>query len=230
MLRSSGKSAICLLSILAAGSLGGCDRMMTPREIQIVKDADAKAAQGSYLRAINLYEAALNDTPRCAEIHYKLALLYDDKLNDPLNALHHFKRYLILSPNGPRASEVKDFMKRDEVALLTSLSGDSVVIRTEAARLQNENLALRKELDERSGKTKPATEKPPAHDLHAERALPSNNKSEPRTYVVKRGDTLYSIARKYYKSSGGWKRIREANRDKIDKPGNLKVGERLTIP
>ena len=118
--------------------------MMTPRNAQIIKDADAKAAQGNYLRAINLYEAALDDSPRCADIHYKLALLYDDKMNDPLNALHHFKRYLVLNPNGARANEVKNFMKRDEVTLLTSLSGDSVVPRTEAARLRNENLNLRK--------------------------------------------------------------------------------------
>ena len=40
-------------------------------------------------------------------------------------------------------------MKRDELALLTSLSGDSVVSREEAARLKNENLSLRKQLEEK---------------------------------------------------------------------------------
>src|SRR5438552_9625788 len=90
---------IFLFSILVAA----CDRMITSRNDQILKDADRKVAQGDYLRAINLYEAALDDSPRCADIHYQLALLYDDKMNDPLNALHHFKRYLTLSPNGARA-------------------------------------------------------------------------------------------------------------------------------
>ena len=122
------------LSILLVFLLTGCDRMITPRHAQLVKDADKKSAQGDFLRAINLYEAALDDSPRCAEIHYKLALLYDDKMNDPLNALHHFKRYLTLTSNGPRANDVKNFMKRDEIALLTSLSGDSVVTRVDAAR------------------------------------------------------------------------------------------------
>src|SRR6185503_12359213 len=97
---------ILLLSILPL--LGGCDRMITPRNAQIIKDADAKAAQNDYLRAINLYEAALDDSPRCADIHYKLALLYDDKMNDPLNAVHHFKRYLTLSPNGSHATDAKN--------------------------------------------------------------------------------------------------------------------------
>src|SRR5437899_3127068 len=150
--------AFISLSILLVFGLAGCDRMITPRHAQLVKDADKKSAQGDFLRAINLYEAALDDSPRCAEIHYKLALLYDDKMNDPLNALHHFKRYLTLSPNGSHANDVKSLMKRDEIALVTSLSGDSVLTRAEAARLRNENLNLRKELQDHSLKVRSAPE------------------------------------------------------------------------
>jgi nucleoid-associated protein YgaU len=197
--------------------------MMTPRNAQIIKDADAKAAQGNYLRAINLYEAALDDTPRCADIHYKLALIYDDKMNEPLNALHHFKRYLILAPNGARASEVKSFMKRDEIALMTSASGDSVVPRGEAARLKNENLELRKQIEERSAKARPIVERAQPVDAHPAKA-------GGRSYVVQSGDTLFSIARKFYKSSARWKEIRDANRDKIDNGTRLKPGQTLTIP
>src|SRR6202022_4773057 len=120
------------LSILVRFS--ACDRMVTSRNTRLVKEADWKAAQGDYLWAINLYEAALDGTPQSAQVHYKLALLYDDKMNDPLHALHHFKRYLVLNENGAHASEARDFMKRDELALATSLSGDSVVTRKEARR------------------------------------------------------------------------------------------------
>jgi LysM repeat protein len=209
-------------AILLLLLLGGCDRMITPRNAQIVKDADSKAAQGEYLRAINLYEAALDDSPRCADIHYKMALIYDDKMNDPLNALHHFKRYLVLSPKGPRADDVRNFMKRDEVTLLTSLSGDSVVTRTEAARLKNENLNLHK-VEDGSLKSRSIADKAPIP--RAEKAKPDR-----RSYVVKRGDTLFSISRKFYKSPAHWKEIRDANQGKIDDPGKLKPGERLTIP
>src|ERR1043166_4382317 len=125
------------LSILFVPVFAGCTRMMTTRYAQLVKDAEAKSAQGDFLRAINLYEAALDDSPRCAEIHYKLALLYDDKLNDPVSALHHFKRYIALSPNGPHANEVNKSIKHDEIAALTALSGDSVIPRSEAAQLRN---------------------------------------------------------------------------------------------
>jgi len=111
--------AVC---VLITSLLANCERMVTSRNAQRVKEADWKSAQGDYLWAINLYESALDGTPQSAEVHYKLALLYDDKLNDPLNALHHFKRYLVLNPEGRHATEVKDFMHRDEVALGTSLS------------------------------------------------------------------------------------------------------------
>jgi tetratricopeptide (TPR) repeat protein len=201
--------------------------MVTPRNAQLVKDADAKSAQGDFSRAINLYEAALDDSPRCADIHYKLALLYDDKLNDPLNALHHFKRYLALNPNGPRAKEGKDFVKRDEIALATSLSGDLVVTRTEAARLRNENLNLRKELEERASKTRPLLDKTLAQDRHGDK---SGDKTGRHTYVVQAGDTLASISRKFYHSSKHWKQILDANKKNIDNPKELRVGQTLVIP
>ncbi len=205
--------------------LSGCDRMVTSRNTRLVKEADWKAAQGDYLWAINLYEAALDGTPQSAEVHFKLALLYDDKMNDPLHALHHFKRYLVLDPNGSHAVEVKDFMKRDEVALGTSLSGDSVVTRAEAARLRNENLNLHKQIDEGTTRPRPAASKSPSHHGDKEKA-----ETKKTTYVVKEGDTLASISRKFYKTSKRWRQIRDANEKKIDDPDNLKAGLTLTIP
>jgi len=214
------------LSIMLLFGLAGCDRMMTSRHAQLVRDADTKSAQGDFLRAINLYEAALDDSPHCAEVHYKLALLYDDKMKDALNALHHFKRYLVLSPNGAHASDVRNFMKHDEIALVTSLSGDSVVTRAEAARLRNENLSLRKELDERSGKQRIAPDKPQT----AESQKVEAQKPGGRSYVVQSGDTLVSISRKFYKSSARWEKILNANKESIHNPENLKVGQSLIIP
>src|SRR5262249_15823215 len=111
--------SILVFAFSSSLTICSCDRMMTSRHAPLVKDADAKASQGDFSRAINLYEAALEDSPQCAEVHYKLALLYDDKLKDSLNALHHFKRYLVLAPDGPHANDVRNSVKRDEVDLLT---------------------------------------------------------------------------------------------------------------
>lgn len=225
MIRRSDKLWVWI-SILLFSFLGGCDRMITSRQAQLVKEADAKAAQGDFLWAINLYEAALDGTPQSAEVHYKLALLYDDSMNDPLHALHHFKRYLTLNVNGKHADEVRGFMKRDEVVLATSLSGDSVLTRAEAAQLRNENLSLRKQLEERQAKPRsPTEEKSAARYPDSEKT-----KSRAHTYVVKEGDTLASISRKFYKTSSRWKEILKANKKEIDDPDNLTAGQRLSIP
>src|SRR5262249_8404255 len=134
---------VCCSTLLLCG-LAGCDRIGSSRYAQLTQDADSKSALGDFARAVDLYEAALEDSEslRKAEVHYKLALLYDDKLNDPVSALHHFRRYLALNPNGPHVKDVKDSIQRDEIAALTALSGDSVITRAEAARLRNENLTL----------------------------------------------------------------------------------------
>jgi LysM repeat protein len=210
--------------ILFAVLLASCERMVTSRNSRLIKEADWKAAQGDYLWAINLYEAALDGTPQSAEVHFKLALLYDDKLNDPLAALHHFKRYLVLNPEGAHAAEARDFMKRDEVALGTTLSGDSVVTRAEAVRLRNENLRLHKEIDEGPSRPRATAAKSPSKRGEKEKGAGS------KTYVVKEGDTLRSISRKFYKTSRRWTDIRDANEKKVNDPDNLKAGVTLTIP
>ncbi len=216
---------LCLWICLFSG-LTGCDRIGNSRYTGLTQDADSKAAQGDYERAINLYEAALDDSPRGAEIHYKLALLYDDKLNDPVDALHHFKRYLSLSPNGAHAKDVNESIKRDEIAALTALSGDSVITRSEAARLRNENLMMHKQLEERAA-SRTAAEKVQSTNTNSKKA---GIKKAGRTYVVRSGDTLFSISRKFYKSPKHWKEILEANRKSIHNPKNLTIGQTLIIP
>src|SRR2546423_5114115 len=217
------KFATAIMLGLALGS-ASCDRMITPRSAQIIKDAENKVADGNYLRAIALYESALDDSPRAAEVHYRLALLYDDKMHGPLHALHHFKRYLTLAPAGPHANEVKNFMKKSELALGTSPSGDSVVSRAEAARLKNENLTLRKEVEDLRAHRAPEKLQPET------KTADKKPGAGPRTYVVREGDTLALIARKFYKSTGRWKKIRDANKNVIDDPAKLKPGTTLTIP
>ena len=216
-------SWVCLLLLVGCG-LAGCDRVGNSRYAQLMQDADNKSGQGDFERAVNLYEAALDDSPRGAEVHYKLGLLYDDKLNDPVSALHHFKRYLALSPNGPHAKDVKDSIKRDEIAALTALSVDSAITRAEAARLRNENLALHKELEARAA-TRTAFEKSGAND-----ARKAGSKKAGKTYVVQSGDTLVSISRKFYKTPRRWKAILEANKKDIRDPKDLTVGQTLAIP
>lgn len=50
------------------------------------------------------------------------------------------------------------------------------------------------------------------------------------TYTVKSGDTLSAIAEREYGDAGEWRRIYEANRDRIDNPDLIHPGQELRIP
>ena len=52
----------------------------------------------------------------------------------------------------------------------------------------------------------------------------------PKSYVVKEGDTLYAIAKRFYGSISAWKAIRDANKARISADNRLKVGETLVLP
>lgn len=51
-----------------------------------------------------------------------------------------------------------------------------------------------------------------------------------RTYIVQPGDTLSKISLRYYGNLGDWVKIFDANRDKLNRPEDLQVGQELIIP
>lgn len=54
--------------------------------------------------------------------------------------------------------------------------------------------------------------------------------SKSKTYKVKRGDTLWAIAKKYYGSGAKYPTIVNANKKLIKNPNKIQVGWKLTIP
>lgn len=51
-----------------------------------------------------------------------------------------------------------------------------------------------------------------------------------QTYEVKSGDTLGALAQRFYGKASLYPRIFEANRDILDNPDLIKVGQKLKIP
>ncbi|MSR47064.1 MAG: LysM peptidoglycan-binding domain-containing protein [Planctomycetes bacterium] len=51
-----------------------------------------------------------------------------------------------------------------------------------------------------------------------------------RTHIVKKGDTLFALARQYYADVAQWRRILEANSGRIANKDQLKIGQELVIP
>jgi len=52
----------------------------------------------------------------------------------------------------------------------------------------------------------------------------------PRTHIVRRNETLSDIAAQYYGSPNQWRKILQANRDKIPNVNKIKPGTELIIP
>jgi 5'-nucleotidase/UDP-sugar diphosphatase len=66
---------------------------------------------------------------------------------------------------------------------------------------------------------KPAAEKPPAADV-----------AGGQSYTVKAGDTLYTLAKRFYGDGKLWTRIADANKDRIKDVSHIPIGTTLTIP
>ncbi|MCX5654415.1 MAG: LysM peptidoglycan-binding domain-containing protein [Planctomycetota bacterium] len=66
---------------------------------------------------------------------------------------------------------------------------------------------------------KPAGNNPPAADPAAG-----------QSYEVKAGDTLYTLAKRFYGDGKLWTRIADANKDKIKDVSHIPIGTMLTIP
>ncbi len=64
-----------------------------------------------------------------------------------------------------------------------------------------------------------------------EAAAPSASEAPAASpYTVQRGDTLEKIAAKVYGDGNQWRRIYQANRDKLSSPNRIYPGQKLTIP
>src|SRR5436190_8989384 len=205
--------------IVAAICTAGCERLFDKGSKDDIEAAEKKAKAGDYRGAIRLYEASLDGTATTADVHYRLAVIYDDKLKSPTDAMHHFQRYLELAPNGTYAKEARDYKKGGDQKLLASLSKGVPMTQEEGVRLKNENLALRKQIVE----------------LRTLKAYSQNTGSKTevrvplapgsRQHVVQSGETLASISQKYYKTRNRAQDILDANHNQLGGKTTIKAGQ-----
>jgi LysM repeat protein len=68
-----------------------------------------------------------------------------------------------------------------------------------------------------------------AGQVHTD-AVIARSRPATRTYTVRSGDTLSSIARHFYGNSADWPWLYHVNESVISNPNNIYVGERLKVP
>ncbi len=219
--------------MVTAVFLAGCDRVsFNPGGDHAYEQAEQKRSAQDYRSAVSFYEKALDSTTKAADAHFRMGMIYDANLDDAVGAVHHFKRYLEMQPNGPHAKEAHANLDRIELKLATSLAGGTLITHAEAAKLRQDNKDLRDQLAQRP--TPPPPGAPPAGGVVTGKTAAREAERHPapgtRTYQVQPGDSLASISRKFYGNKTRAKDIQDANMNNVPDERKLKPGVTLIIP
>jgi nucleoid-associated protein YgaU len=161
---------------------------------------------------------------------------------DPVAAIYHFQRFLLLENNSKEAPKVRQLIVTAEREIIRELPGEPYADYLDSLDLREKNNRLMREVaDLKARLGLPLTER----DIRDnESPLPVRNskvqqiKNEPsfvtpplaRTYVVQKGDSLYGISRKFYGDSSYIEQIFQANRNSLSSKDSLKLGQKLIIP
>lgn len=136
------------MAVVLGFGLTGCDLLTVSQTGRNIREGNEALARGEVQKSLQHFEAALDGTMLSAEAHYRLGLLYEDQIKNEVGALHHFERYLELAPQGQFATDVKGYVDRLRLTIVSRLSEGPVMPAREATRLKNENLALKQQLTE----------------------------------------------------------------------------------
>ena len=178
---------------------------------------------------------------KCPKSHLEAGRLFLSvkSRQDPVSAIYHFRRYLMLEPESREAPKVKQLIVSAEKEIIRRLPGKPYAGYLDGLEQQEENIRLRREIADLkarlgiplSSPTSPVS--PPASPvLSTFRTAPQipTVPAKVQTYVVQKGDNLYVISRKFYGDSSQIDRIFQANRDVMSSKNNLKIGQILRIP
>lgn len=153
--------AACFAVLALWGSTGCGDRgnAVTPDETTdpVYQQAQDLKKQGRYAEALADFLKVIDRRGESGapESHLEAGALYLNWAHDPVEAYHHFSKYLELEPTGPRADMVRgqrDAAKRELARTLLAPANGAVAaedsaeiaaLKQQVAELQAENAALR---------------------------------------------------------------------------------------
>lgn len=249
-----GWLALCLLLFILAGCFNqGIEVIQEEEETsfrrgqQYLREDRPDEALAAFLRVIE----KRRDAP---ESHLHAGELYLEHIEDPIAAIYHYRKFLEIRPEGPESGNVeqrietarKELLRQfplqpydsqlDRLDLLDRLerSRDEINgLKRQIATLQTENRRLEQNLRAAQNQAivmDPAPETSPRPQRPEPEPVVSTPAERPASYVVQAGDTLSSISRTVYGTSGRWMDIYQANRDLLPSPNALRVGQELRLP
>lgn len=234
-------------AMLVACVLMACGRVSDTREAVegVRKRAIRSYEQRDYAGAITAYEEILRLQPNHPDAEFQIALIYDRNLNDYLNASYHYQRFLkSADPDTGKVELAKSSLENAKLQFASSVPNAAAQGTPELVKLRTENAALHRQVDDLKREIVRIRGAPPAPprgatvtraapvaraDPAPPRPAPRAPASRPRTYTVKKGEGILSIAEKVYGDRSRWKDIMAAN-PKIKDPKLIKPGQVLAIP
>jgi len=236
-------------AVLLCASLSGC---LPSGQGQFEEEKESHYVAGrncvsgmDYEGGIEQFEKAVEVNPRNASAHFQLGCLYEEKQPDPAAAIYHYEKFLKLRPSADNAEVVRQHInncKQDLAKVVLPLpippgmQREFEQLAEENKRLREENEGLKASLAQLASTNRPgqASARPVSNPALAA----SGNSSRPvtaggggpataanRTHVIKQGETLISVARKYGVKLDA---LLKANPG-VD-PKRLAVGKSLNIP
>ncbi len=209
----------------------------------MLRSGQNQVALGAFLKVI---EKRNGDAP---ESHLEVGQIYLNHIHDPIAAIYHYRKYLELRPNSPQAPMVRDLIDTSKKQFARQLPGqplDDYYERTDlldlVERLKDENERMKTELAAIRAEPLPVVEsarQQVSRTTRSGRGQAAVSPRQPPTapassamarHVVARGDTLYSIARRYYGNGNRWREIYNTNRSVMSSETDLKIGTELVIP
>jgi len=214
------------------------------RGVQMLRSGQDQVALEAFLKVI---EKRNGDAP---ESHLDVGKIYLDHIHDPIAAIYHFRKYLELRPNSPQSPVVRELINTAKKEFARTLPGqplddhyERVDLLDLVERLQIENESMKAELDairaqplltEGNGSPTPTArsdiQTSPAPITRTTPPTSQTTSGATRRHVVTKGETLYSISKRYYGSGNNWRQIYLANRSIMTSETDLKIGTRLVIP
>ena len=126
----------------------------------------------------------------------------------------------------------------DEVVTLTGVA-PSLAVKTQVmmefnARVETENtinlIRVVEIAEDKPDRTVPMPMAGEPQKTREMEIIPDDDQATERLYEVVAGDTLGALAKRFYGNAGKYMKIFEANRDILDNPDLIKVGQKLRIP
>ena len=230
------------------------------RSNAMMRNAALRKSSGNIDGALQAYSEVLDRSPKLAVAHLEMALIFHDNRKDYLRAIYHYQRYLELRPGAEKKKIIEDRIRLAGQLYVAKIAADGSVVSqlgkfSDAVdELKKENDALKStvrqlnmQLDQ--AKSKQVESVPLRTKLsvaiqddvpvgiaevssrNGKAKLPASKvPSIPRAYVVKRGDSLRSIAAEMYRDVERAEDIFKANSNILESPGQLKIGQTLVLP